>query len=61
MDDTLILKSIQSEYTHQEPVASISWISSSSTEIAEHDNQYDVNIIIKKKIIEIKISLPNVY
>ena len=43
MEDTLILKSIQSEYTHQEPVASLSWISSSFTELTDRDNQYNVN------------------
>jgi len=42
MDDTLILKSIQSDYTHQEPVASLSWISSSSTETSKSDNKYDI-------------------
>jgi len=42
MDDTLILKSIQSEYTHQEPVASLSWISSSFIELTERDNQYNI-------------------
>ncbi|ORX43728.1 WD40 repeat-like protein [Anaeromyces robustus] len=42
MDDTLILKSIQSEYTHQEPVASLSWIPSSITDISSRDNQYDI-------------------
>lgn len=42
MEDTLILKSIQSEYTHQEPVASLSWISSSFTELTDRDNQYNI-------------------
>jgi len=50
MEDTLILKSIQSEYTHQEPVASLSWIPSSSTDVSSRDNQYNV----KKKKIQIK-------
>jgi len=42
LDDTLILKSIQSEYTHQEPVASLSWISLSLTEVTSRDNQYNI-------------------
>jgi WD40 repeat protein len=42
MEDTLILKSIQSEYTHQEPVASLSWIPSSSTDVSSRDNQYNI-------------------
>ncbi|ORX54231.1 WD40 repeat-like protein [Piromyces finnis] len=42
LDDTIVLKSIQSEYTHQEPVASLSWISSSFTDMTSRNNQYNI-------------------